>query len=262
MIIYKTIKNLIWALIFIITTTGIYSQTLPKFSITTENWKPYQYIENNEITGISVDIMELMLKQLNSEQKKEDIKILPWSRAYNNALKKDNTILFLTSRTKEREKLFKWVGPVLEYKNYLIARKDQNITISNTKDLNKYKIGSVIDDASEIFLQNLGVPLNKLVRAHKGSDVVKILDKGRIQILLSEWTSFIADIEHLELNINNFEPIYLASESKLYYAFSSSTSDEVISRFQATFDILLESGKITEVFNKYGEDLIEVEYTE
>lgn len=49
--------------------------------------------------------MDLMLKDLYSVQKRDDIKILPWSRAYNNALLNDNTILFLTANTKGWDQL-------------------------------------------------------------------------------------------------------------------------------------------------------------
>ncbi len=258
---YKIIKKILISLL-LITSFGVFGQTLPKFSITTEDWKPFQYIENNEIKGISVDLMDNMLQYLDSEQKREDIKILPWTRAYNRALKDDNTILFLTTKTKERENLFRWVGPLLSYNTYLIARKDQNITINNLEDLHNYRIGSVKDDSSEIFLNDLGVPLEDLIRAKKGSDVVHVLAKGRIQILLSEWTSFVSDIKYLNLNLDDFEPIYLSSRSELYYAFSSSTSDEVINRFQTAFDQFKDSGKIEEIFKRYGEDLVEVDFIE
>lgn len=257
----KVLKKILISILLIIN-TWVYSQTLPKFTITTEHWKPFQYIENGEKKGISVDIMDSMLQYLDSEQTSKDINFFPWARAYHKAIRDDNTILFLTTKTEERENLFKWVGPLLSYNTYLIARKDHNITIKDPVDLQNYRIGSVEDDASEIFLNELGVPLEDLVRAKKGTDVVTILTKGRIQILLSEWTSFVSDVKSLNLNLDDFEPIYLSSTSKLYYAFSVTTSDEIIDRFQNAFDQIKESGKIEEIFNQYGEDLVEVDFVE
>ena len=37
---------------------------------------------------------------------------LPWARAYTYGLEKPQHCVFSTSRTAEREALFKWVGPV------------------------------------------------------------------------------------------------------------------------------------------------------
>lgn len=231
----------------------LYSEKLPKLTITTEKWKPFQYMENGKVQGVSVDIMMLMLQELGSKQNRDDIKILPWSRAYNSALKNDNTVLFLTARTQDRESLFKWVGPVLSYNSYLIIRKDSNIVIDDIEMLDKLRVGSVRDDASEVFLQDLGVPLDRMIRGSKGSDVVNILDKGRIDILLSEWTSFVSDVEFLGLNLEDFEPVYLASQSELYYAFSSTISDDIILKFQTSLDELKESGQMDKIFLRYGE---------
>lgn len=42
----------------------------------------------------------------------QEIRIYPWSRAYVTALEEENSAAFMTVRSKKRENLFKWVGPL------------------------------------------------------------------------------------------------------------------------------------------------------
>ncbi len=132
---------------------------LPEFLIMTEQWIPYQFEKNDKMRGISVDIMVLMLEKIGSEQGRKDINIYPWARGYQTALKQKNTILFLTTRTKEREKLFKWVGPLFVNTTCLISRKNRNITITSPDDFNTFSFGAVRDDVGEQLLIREGVPL-------------------------------------------------------------------------------------------------------
>jgi len=63
----------------------------------TEDYKPYNYVENNQLQGISVDLLKLMWKEMGySEQK---INQLPWARGYDFVQKKADTVLFATART-------------------------------------------------------------------------------------------------------------------------------------------------------------------
>ena len=89
-------------------------EPMPDFRIMTEHWVPYQFKENDTIRGISVDLLVDLLDRVGSRQGRADIEMVPWARGYRYAQKIKNAILFLTSRTPEREHLFKWVGPVIQ----------------------------------------------------------------------------------------------------------------------------------------------------
>ena len=66
--------------------------------------------------------------------------------------KDNNTVLFSMSRTSNREKLFKWVGPVVSAKIVVLAKKSDNYKINSIEDLNKYRIGTVAKDIGEQLL--------------------------------------------------------------------------------------------------------------
>ena len=115
----------------------------------TETYPPYNMKEDGKLTGLSIEVLNAVLKQLNSKQTIEDVLLTNWSRAYSIALKNNNSMVFSTTRTESREPLFKWVGPIVNTKVGAIALKDKKITINSIEDFNKYKIGAVLKDVGE-----------------------------------------------------------------------------------------------------------------
>ena len=70
-----------------------------------------QYYENNEIKGPSAEILKLLLLQ---SELQAPFELLPWSRAYNTALNRENTLVVSMIRTHARENQFHWLIKVSE----------------------------------------------------------------------------------------------------------------------------------------------------
>lgn len=123
------------------------SEDLPVLRIITERFKPYNFIQDGELKGIAVEILELMLGRVGSSQTKRDFEVMDWPRACGLVFHNPMSILFSTTRTESRENLFKWVGPIDTVVTELFARKSAHITINSIDDLKKYRIGTIINDA-------------------------------------------------------------------------------------------------------------------
>lgn len=80
----------------------------------------------------------------------------PWKRAYAVALERKDACVFLTTRTPEREKLFKWVGPIRESEWVLAGRAGVDYKISTLEDARRYRIGTFIGDARHEYLRSRG----------------------------------------------------------------------------------------------------------
>ncbi|MGM0508625.1 MAG: hypothetical protein ACQERZ_05605 [Fusobacteriota bacterium] len=80
----------------------------------TENYPPFNFEYEGMARGISSDILGEMLKRLDTKLTQKNIEILPWARGFEMAKHQPNTLLFSTTRNKDREKKFKWVGPIVE----------------------------------------------------------------------------------------------------------------------------------------------------
>ena len=237
--------------VLFLASTPVMAQTLPTFKIMTEDWTPYQFQDGTELRGISVDLMVEMLKRAGSSQVRSDIEMLPWARAYRWLRQQENTILFSTTRTPEREKLFRWVGPLFQNTTYLIAARKQNIKISSPEELQKYRFGTIIDDASEMFLSRLGISADHFERNRNTRSNLRMLDAGRIDFIVSGWEAFVSDARIEGLDKKKFEIIYTADSSDVSIAFHRNTADWIIERFQQALDNIRDEGMYDRIVKRY-----------
>jgi len=222
--------------------------------IVTENYPPYNMEVNGKLTGISVEILDAMLKQMKAKTTIKDVKLKPWATGYKLASKKKNYMLFSTTRTKLREPLFKWVGPIIPTKICVIAPKSKHYKINSIDDLKKYKIGAVINDIGEQLLLSNGIP-KKNVKSVSGKTPVILnfskMGKGRIDMFAYEVNVAMYGAKSFQIDTNEFEPIFTLKEGQLYYAFNKKTDDKIIKRFQEALDIIKKNGTYDKILKKY-----------
>jgi polar amino acid transport system substrate-binding protein len=230
----------------------LYAEPVPHFTILTEEWEPYNFQDKDTVKGISTDMLVLMLKKLGSTQGRDDINIFPWVRAYKIALKEPNTILFTTARTDEREKLFKWVGPIFEIEFNVYALKSRHIKINSFDDLRKYKIGTLRGDVTEdLLIKKAGCKISDLIPVASNIQNTKKLSVGRIDCILQSKDTLMVTCQKARINPELIEKIVMLDKKYMYYAFSNGTSDSVITLFQKEFDDLKKEGKLSEIFHNY-----------
>ena len=228
------------------------TEQLPEFEIVTEPFPPYQFRENGKIKGVAVDLLVLMLQRAGSVQNADNISMLPWARGYFIALNHKNALLFSTTRTKEREKLFKWVGPIFQNTMILIAKKQQHIKITQPEDLRNYIIGTVREDVGELYLTALDVTMSQLSRNNSNTGNIQMLDRGRVNLITLSWDFFIREAQAIGLNPLDFEPVFTLHSDDLYYAFHRQTPDRVIKILQNIFDELKAEGVLERLMNDYN----------
>src|SRR4051812_46811506 len=85
------------------------AQPAPRLYLTTEAAAPHSMLEGKRVVGIGADTVREIMERANIEH---TIELLPWKRAYTAAVERSDTCVFSTTRTPEREPLFKWVGPI------------------------------------------------------------------------------------------------------------------------------------------------------
>lgn len=247
----KSLNSLILLSVLIFGTTVLNAQSIPSFKIMTEPWAPWQIEENGEVKGVAVDLLVLILERAGSNQNHEDIKMVPWARGYRRTLEEQNTILFSTTRTDERENLFKWVGPIFTNTSYLMAKKSSNISINSVEEISNYTIGTVIDDVGEQNLLKLGVPLESMDRTSRSIANTQKLNAGRVDLISSDASLFESHMKELGLNGDDFEIVFTIDTREICYAFNIKTPDSVITEFQNIFDELIAEGVLEDLLKKY-----------
>jgi len=212
-----------------------------------DDYRPLNYLVEGKLQGPSVDIVKLLFKEINE---KETIIYLPWKRGYETAQIKENFALASTTRTKEREKLFKWVGPLASKKFIIYALKNSHIKIDTLDDLHKYTIGVERSTISEQMLLSRGI--TNLSKVNYPSQNMGMLLLKRIDLWSISSSTFHGILKKENVPDSEFEAVYVLKQAKLYIAFNKDTPDETINKWQDAYDSLIESGKIKEILEKHN----------
>jgi len=217
----------------------------------TEQYPPYNHEEDNKLQGIAVDTLALMLQRAGSKQTREDIEMLPWARGYKRVQLEPNTCLFSTTRTEEREDLFKWVGPIGPITVGLIARKERGIKIDSAEDMKKYKIGTIRDDVAELYLVNAGISVDNMDRVAETILNIKKLNRGRIDLWAYGESGAMWELKANGFSPADYESVHVLHSQELYFAFHKDTSDSAIAKLQAALDSIKADGEYDKILDRY-----------
>jgi len=202
----------------------------------TEHLPPYNYIENGTLKGISVDLLEAVTEKMGKKVAREEINLVPWTEGYQAALTRNNTVLFFTARTPEREQLFKWVGPVYSDRYVLFAKRDRGITIESPEYLKEYRIGVIADDVATQQLLNIGVNQSQIIPESNVSANIAGLENGEIDLWACPEDAGRYFTGEVTGNYYSYTVVYQLENQDLYYAFSKDVPDSVIQSFQRALD--------------------------
>ena len=204
------------------------------WNIMTEELPPYNFSQDNQVHGISADILLQLMEQNNIPTTRGDIQLLPWPRAYIMVQNKPGSILFSTARTPQRERLFKWVGPITDLTIGLIALKKNNIQLQSLEDVKKYRVGTIRDGAPEQLVLKAGIEEKDLDRIASPESNIKKLQAGRIDLFAFSVPSTRYLMIKLGIDPDNYESVFTLKHADLYYAFHKDTDDQLIQALNTT----------------------------
>lgn len=121
--------------------------------ITTEYSPPTSMEQDGKVIGSATDKVREALTRGGIAY---TIELLPWKRAYAAALNRPDACVYSTTRTPERERLFKWVGPTDEGEWVLLGRADRQYKLTTLDDARGLRIGTYNGDARDEFLRSRG----------------------------------------------------------------------------------------------------------
>ena len=220
----------------------------------TENYPPYQFEAEGKLQGIWVDVLVEVLKRMDAKQSRDDIKLIPWARGYQTVIKNSSTCLFNMIRTKERENLFKWAGPVTSGIHVLIALKNSNIHVESFEDLNQYKIGVVKDDFGESILFSHGIKKKNLLFSfgeNAAKEIILELNKEIVDLWFIEHISARWILKKYMFNTNDYKTVYKMAPVDGYFAFNKTTPVNLIAAFQKQLDAVMKAPVYQKIFDIY-----------
>ena len=119
-----------------------------------EHLPPSSMMENNTVVGReTLKVREIMARAGIAYT----IELLPWKRAYAQALREPDTCIFSTSRTVEREAQLRGIGPLNEAEWVLYGLAERRLALHTLDDARGLVIGTVLGDARDGFLRQRGL---------------------------------------------------------------------------------------------------------
>ncbi|MBB4955272.1 polar amino acid transport system substrate-binding protein [Agrobacterium vitis] len=235
------LRNALASILLLMLATTVVAQD--RITFTTEDYPPYNFVENGVYKGIGYDQIILIMQETGIDY---TIELMPWARAYALAQSDPNTCVFTAAHTPERDSLFKWVEPLGLDRNVMTSKAGSGIHIDNIEQARRYRIGTQRDDYTEAFLRQNG--FEKIDLAASLDLTLKKLESGRIDLIpLSE--KFFYDLVKFGRPL---EKQFILTQQTFALACSKSVPDALIARMQTSLNALIADGRQKAIFDTYG----------
>ena len=191
--------------------------------VVTENLKPLNYLEGNEVKGSSTKIVRQLLSEAGLMSKFD---VHPWARSYVMALNHKNTLIYTINRTPERESKFKWIGLTAskKYNSSLYKLKsNQHIQAANLEQAKAYKVGVSLGDVNHELLISKG--FNNISPVSQRSQSIKMLMRQRVDLIVGSDPILFEAFKKAGESIEDIEVLLPFRVSQPYIAMSHQTSD-------------------------------------
>jgi len=217
----------------------------------TENFPPYNmaadgknFAQEANIKGIAAEVVRETFKRAGIGYSMT--LRFPWERIYKLALENPGYGVFVTARLPEREKRFKWVGPIGPDDWVLLARADSPIELSSLEAARPYRIGAYKGDAIAVELARQGM---KPVTVLSDKDNARKLVDGQLDL----WATGDPAGRYLarQEGITGLKTVLRFNSAELFLALNKDTPDAVVARLQGALDQLRKEGVVDSIFAEF-----------
>lgn len=234
--------RLLLAICIFILSSAANCQPAKSLTLYTEDLPPYNMIENDQVIGISSDIVAAALNHL---QIGFTVRLVAWPRAYRQAQIERKSCVYSTVRTPEREELFQWVGPIGRDSLAVFVRRDSPIEAHSLDDLRNYRTVVSPGDYAEPRLRESGF---KIVPSPTEKQLT-MMQVGRIDFWVTNRSA--AQFESKRAGIP-IKELFAYDDFELYLACNRSMPAETITRIDEAVRQIWESGEAGRIIAKYA----------
>jgi polar amino acid transport system substrate-binding protein len=226
----------------------------PALRIVTEELPPYNMTQDGQVTGMSTEVVQAILKEIGIEA---SIQPMPWARAYELALNESNVLIYSIARTPAREDLFHWVGAIAPTQWYIYSLAERPIKLNSLDDARGHQIATVNQDVGEQYLVAKGFRIGEeLQSSTKYEHNYRKLKVDHVELWISN------ELNALYLTRQNGEdpekvlirslPLpALTSQEGLSMAFSRGTPTETVEKFRSGLETIRSNGIYDAIMRKW-----------
>jgi polar amino acid transport system substrate-binding protein len=220
-----------------------------KLLVICEELPPYNYAENGELKGITVDIVAGIMQRLDLRELNIEL-TTDWDAALNLMDSLDNVALFTTGLTSARKDKYQWVGPVTMFADGFIGLKSSGYSISTISDAKELaSVGVVTGYATTEILEDAN--FGNLVYYGTLNEAMAALYGGTLDAVFNAThsVSMIAAADGFDVSLLTEKFIYKTTQG--YIAFSRGVSQTLVANWQEKLDELKAEGFVQDVYDEY-----------
>ncbi len=211
--------------------------------LTTEDYPPFNFSRDGAVAGLSTDLLRHVLERAEVPGQ---FALYPWLRAYGAAQNDTDTCVYSTTRTPQREPLFKWVGPLVYNDWVLFAPPDSQAAPTALEDVRNAVIGGYQGDATAVYLRDQGFRVDDVTSDRLNP---RKLLSGRIDYWATGRLSgeFLARQE----GVTGLQAVLTFKHVPLYLACNKTVSDQTIGRLNDALRALTDEGVTDRIAKAY-----------
>lgn len=217
----------------------------------TEHFPPFSYEQDGVITGTNTEIVRRLCEQLAIRCRFE---LYPWRRAFEQALANPRAGLYSTSRSKDREALFQWVGPLAYTTPYLYRLKSRSdIQLQQVDDAKDYMIAVARGDVFEEYFLQKGFQYGQhLLDFESKSAATPLFLQGRVDLMVSSELVMPVWLADYQQTMEVVEAaIALEGIAGNFLALHPDVSAELVEQLQARLELMRKSGEFEAIVQSF-----------
>ena len=213
----------------------------------TEDFPPVNFQQDGVVKGLSVEIVQEIERRLGL---KDEITLMPWSRALREVQGPGRVALFAMARTPAREKLFKWVGPIVTFYSSLYAPARGGLRLRSLDDAKRAESVLVVRDwyTAEQLASN---GFKNLVPVADPVTGIRMVLAGRATLFATEQLSMPQTMAQAGIPEESLEIVYSYASSEGYIAFSHETPDSLVHLWNEKLREMKRDGSFRAIYKRW-----------
>jgi polar amino acid transport system substrate-binding protein len=215
----------------------------------TEDYPPYNFYDNQgKLSGMSVDILELVYEELDIAFTRDNIQLIPWARLVRDLKLSQKFAAFTMVYTKERAEQYTLVAAPLPTTISIMVLEERLETLRN-KPIKELSIAVVREDIGQLALKNIN---SKQVTTTSHQSMVNLLYHNRVDAI-----SFNEELVKYQYNDasssqHNIRTLHILKDRlNNNFTFHKETPECVIKLFTSTLEKLSKNGQLRHITQRY-----------
>ncbi|MFJ3525388.1 substrate-binding periplasmic protein [Pseudomonas sp. NPDC090203] len=246
-------RNVLYAVV--LACLNVCASQAEQIRVVTEELAPYNMTLNGQLTGMSTEVVQAVLKEVNVDA---TIQSMPWARAYDLALHDPNVLIYSITRTPEREHLFKWVGTIATSRWYIYSSASHPVSLMDLDDARDWQTATVNEDVGEQYLIGKRFAVGQQLQPSNRYELnYQKLRTGHVDLWISDelnatWLARQAGDDPERTLVRSLRVPELEDSGGFNMAFSAGTADATVALFKKGLKTIRENGTYDAIARKWN----------